>query len=155
MRKPEPDRLGIFVGRWRTTGRTTSPDAPAVEIESTDIYEWLPGNHFVVHRWDSRIGEARAGGIEMMGYDAAAGAFRTHFFDSDGNSGTEQLTVEGQTWTWLGANVMGVAWHRCTSDVSDDGNVMTARHEKSDDGVTWNPWMDVTLRREGQARTRM
>lgn len=54
-----------------------------------------------------------------------------------------------QTWTWLGQDVMGVKWHRCVSIVSDDGNTMTARHEKSDDGVTWMPWMDVTLRRLG------
>jgi hypothetical protein len=42
---------------------------------------------------------------------------------------------------------MGSEWHRCTSVVSDDGSSMRARHERSNDGKSWMPWMEVTLRR--------
>ena len=86
-------------------------------------------------------------GIEIIGYDASCDVYRTHFFDNDGNSGSEELTVRDRTWTWVGKQVMGSAWHRCTSVVSDDGNTMHAKHERSTDGKVWLPWMDVTLRR--------
>jgi hypothetical protein len=144
----EHERLSVFVGNWRTEGQTiASPDAPSVPILSSDIYEWLPGNFFVVHRWDSTIGDVKAAGIEIIGYDAANGNYRTHFFDNDGNAGSEELTTRDHTWTWIGKQVMGAEWHRCTSVVSDDGNTMSARHERSTDGKRWSPWMDVTLRR--------
>ena len=147
---PEHERLSVFVGKWRTEGRTiATAESPAVPILSSDIYEWVPGNFFVVHHWDGTVGDAKAAGIEIIGYDAAAGNYRTHFFDSDGNAGSEVLTARDRWWTWLGRQVMGAEWHRCTSVVSQDGNTMTARHERSSDGKTWTPWMDVTLRRIG------
>ena len=138
----------MFIGSWRTEGATIAQaDAPSVPISSSDVYEWLPGGHFVVHRWDGQVGDGEVHGLEVIGIDKAA-AYRTHFFDNDGNSGSEELSVRDRTWTWLGRQVMGAVWHRCTSVVSDDGKTMTARHEQSTDGRTWTPWMDVTLRRE-------
>lgn len=141
-------RLELLIGSWQTDGATIAQgDTPSVSIHSSDIYEWLPGGHFVVHRWDGNVGDAEVHGLEVIGVDAQSGMFRTHFFDNEGNSGSESLTVHGNTWTWLGRQAMGAAWHRCTSVVSDDGRTMTARHEQSSDGKTWTPWMDVTLRR--------
>jgi hypothetical protein len=144
---PAQQRLSVFVGRWRTEGRTTDDDVPSASIRSSDEYEWLPGGFFVVHRWDGNVGETEVQGIEVIGYDSNGGTYQTHFFDSDGNSGSEQLSVRDRTWTWVGRQVMGSDWHRCTSLVSDDGNTMQAKHERSNDGESWRPWMDVTLRR--------
>ena len=149
MRSREPEQLSIFVGKWHTQGRITAPGEPTSQIDSSDIYEWVAEKHFVMHRWDSRIGEATASGIEMIGPDSTPGHFRTHFFDNGGNVGSETLTLSGRTWTWLGKDVMGAKFHRCTSVVSEDGDTMTARHERSEDGAAWAPWMEVTLRRIG------
>lgn len=145
---PEHQRLHVFAGRWRTEGRTTPTEGvPALPIQSSDEYEWLPGGFFLIHRWNGHVGDAEVHGIEIIGYDAASGHYQTHFFDNDGNSGAEDLTVCDRTWTWLGNQVMGSEWHRCTSVVSDDGNTMRASHDRSPDGSSWTPWMDVTLRR--------
>lgn len=144
---PEQQRLSVFLGHWRTEGHTAGDDAPAARIRSNDEYEWLPGGFFVVHRWDGNVGDREVHGIEIIGYDSNRGTYQTHFFDSDGNCGSEQLSAHDRTWTWLGRHVMGSDWHRCTSVVSDDGNTMTAKHEQSNDGESWMPWMEVTLRR--------
>lgn len=144
---PEEQRLNVFVGKWRTEGETTGGEGPVIPLRSSDEYEWLPGNFFVFHRWDGTAGETEVHGIEIMGYDANSGAYRTQFFDNDGNSGSEQLSVRDRTWTWVGRRVMGSDWHRCTAVVSDDGNSIRATHERSNDGTSWMPWMDVTLRR--------
>jgi Protein of unknown function (DUF1579) len=146
---PEHRRLSVFVGKWRTEGRTVGDEAPAAPIRSSDVYEWVPGGFFVVHRWDGTVGETAVHGIEIIGYDSNRRTYQTHFFDSDGNAGSEQLSVQDRTWTWVGRQVMGSDWHRCTSVVSDDGNTMQAKHERSNDGELWMPWMDVTLRRVG------
>jgi hypothetical protein len=146
--RPDHQRLKVFVGQWRTEGQTIAATGESsLPIHSSDIYEWLPGEFFVVHRWDGTVGEAKAAGIEIIGYDAVHRNYRTHFFDNTGTAGSEELTVHDRTWTWLGKQVMGSAWHRCTSVVSDDGQTMNARHERSDDGKNWTAWMDVTLRR--------
>ena len=146
---PEHRRLGVFIGTWQTDGELkTGERGTNTAIHSRDVYEWLPGEFFVVHRWDSDVGGSEVHGLEIIGYDAEAGTYRTQFFDNGGGSGSERLTVEGDTWTWTGRNVAGADWHRCRSTVGADGKTMVARHEQSKDGVNWSPWMDVTLRKQ-------
>jgi hypothetical protein len=49
--------------------------------------------------------------------------------------------LAGGTWTWTGQRT------RCTATFSHYGSIQTAHHEMSEDGVTWLPSMDVTLRK--------
>jgi Protein of unknown function (DUF1579) len=136
---PEYRPLDALVGRWMTTGRIFGPDgAPSAAISASDIYEWVPGGFFILHTAYGTIGDQGVGGVEMIGYDAETKQFRTTFFDSQGNVTTEELSVEGTTWQWVGAEV------RCTGVLEDDGEKLVCRHERLE-GATWVPSMDVTL----------
>jgi hypothetical protein len=136
---PEYRPLDALLGRWTTTGHTFGPDgAPSAPISASDIYEWVPGGFFILHTAYGTIGERGVGGIEMIGYDAETKQFRTTFFDSQGNVTTEELSVKGTTWQWVGAEV------RCTGMLEDDGQKMVCHHERLE-GETWVPSMDVTL----------
>jgi hypothetical protein len=80
------DPLAVFVGRWRTRGRTT--DGTDLEIRASDDYEWLPGRRFVVHRWTGKVGPTAVHGLEVLGRAGKAREYRTHFFDGEGNEGS-------------------------------------------------------------------
>jgi hypothetical protein len=72
VRRPGPEHraLDAFIGRWINQGRTTGPDAPSVDIVTSDVYEWAPGGFFVLHYYAyGRIGDVDVGGIEVIGYD--------------------------------------------------------------------------------------
>jgi Protein of unknown function (DUF1579) len=141
---PELERLEVFIGRWITEGETAgSPETAPVQIVASDVYQWAPGRHFIVHPAYGRIGPADVGGLEVIGHDPATGQYRTHFFDSQGNISTETLSYRDGTWTWQGALA------RCTGVFTEGGKVLTARHERSDDGINWVPSMSVTLRKVG------
>jgi Protein of unknown function (DUF1579) len=137
---PEHEPLEIFIGNWMTAGETVATeDVPAVKILASDVYEWMPGGFFILHTAYGRIGDQDVGGTEIIGYDAAAKIFRTHFFDSQGGLITETLTLDGRRAMWQGENV------RATSLFSDDGKTQDCLHERSDDGETWMPALDITL----------
>jgi hypothetical protein len=143
---PEQRALNVFLGRWHTTGEVLAMDStPAVRVDAIDTYAWYPGGFFLVHEADARLGDEHLHSLEILGYDEARQCHLATFFDSTGGTGVEELRREGNTWTWRGSNVMGVKEHRCVAVVSDDGRTIHARHERSDDGRTWTPWMDVTL----------
>jgi hypothetical protein len=145
---PEHEKMGAFLGRWHTTGEVAATGSePSAEVDSIDTYEWYPGEFFLVHHADSRVGGSVIKSIEIMGYDPARGCYFAPFFDSTGGHGTEEIRLDGSTWTWRGSNVMGAKEHRCIAVVSTDGQTIKARHEKSDDGQNWVTWMDVTLRK--------
>jgi hypothetical protein len=86
-----------------------------------------------------RIGETDVGGAEIIGYNAETEKLRTYFFDSQGNTSTQDLAIDDGTWTWSNEHA------RAIGTLSDDGQSMPTLHEWSDDGVTWRPSMDVTL----------
>ena len=141
-RSPALERLNVFIGRWITEGETvTGAESPSVRIAASDVYQWLPGGHFIMHPAYGRIGPADVGGLEVIGHDSETGQYRTYFFDSEGTTSTQTLTCQGDTWTWQDAHA------RCTGVFTDGGKTLIARHERSDDGKHWTPSMTVTLRR--------
>lgn len=137
---PEHKRLDAFVGTWNTQGRTNaSPSAPAAAILGVDTYEWLDGGFFLVHRVDVRMGAKQIKGLELIGYDASNKTYRTHAFDSQGNYSTYRATVHDGVWTFMGET------ERATVVLSDAGDTITVTWERSVDGLSWLPWMDMTL----------
>lgn len=138
---PEHERLAAFVGRWKTRGEVrASGDSPALEIAGVDTYEWLPGGFFLLHRVDVRIGGERVEAVEVIGWDAAAGAYFAHSYDSRGNADTMRASVEGGVWTFLGKA------ERFTGGFSHGGRTLAGLWERRE-GSRWLPWMDVRLTR--------
>ena len=146
---PVQKRMGVFLGRWHTTGEVAATaEIHAEKVDSIDTYEWYPGEFFLIHHADGNVGDVVIKSLGIMGYDADRQCYFATFFDNTGGFGTEEIRLDGNTWTWRGSNVMGVKEHRCIAVVSSDGKTVRARHEKSEDGKNWSLWMDVTLTKQ-------
>src|SRR5262245_27712709 len=98
-RPHELERLNVFIGRWITEGETVAePGNPAVAIVASDVYQWLPGEYFVMHPAYGRIGAIRVGGVEIIGFDPETGQFQCYFFDSQGNTTRQTLSCRDDMW---------------------------------------------------------
>ena len=154
---PQIQRLGALVGRWRSEGHVVA-DVP-VPITGTDIYEWLPGGFFLVHRVDVVIGQQPVQALELIGeYDPATDSFTARAYDNLGKVTVMCARVDEQgVWRFTGggdvapvarpasAGASGAV--RSTLTVTADRSGMTARWERSDDGARWQPWMDMAFTR--------
>ncbi len=140
------ERLAALVGRWRTAGWTTRTDgARPLEIDAVDTYEWLPGRWGLLHRVDARVGDQRVEGAEIIGWDAASGAYKTQYFGSDGpNRYQASLEEEAGTLLWR----MRSRSDRFTGTFSADGARIDGHWERLDDEGNWQPWMNVSLTRQ-------
>jgi hypothetical protein len=154
---PQTRRLGALVGRWRSEGHVVG-EVP-VPITGTDIYEWLPGGFFLVHHVDVVVGEQKVQAIELIGeYDPATDSFTGRAYDNLGDVTVMRARVDEQgVWRFTGGGDVAPAARpsdagaggavRSTLTVDADRRGMTARWERSDDGVSWQPWMDMTFTR--------
>jgi Protein of unknown function (DUF1579) len=154
---PETRRLGALVGRWRSEGHVVGE--PPVPIEGTDIYEWLPGGFFLVHHVDVVVGDQQVQAIEIIGdYDPATDSFTGRAFDNLGNVTIMRARVDDDgVWTFTGGGDVAPAARPSSADasgavrsmltVSPDKRSMTARWERSDDGSSWRPWMQMRFTR--------
>jgi hypothetical protein len=154
---PEIQRLGALVGRWRSEGHVVG-DVPT-PIIGTDVYEWLAGGFFLVHYVDVTIGGQTVQAIELIGqYDPTTDSFTAHAYDNQGNFTIMHAKVDQHgVWTFSGGGDIAPVARSSTADpsgavrstltVSPDKGSMTAKWERSNDGVTWQPWMDMTFTR--------
>ncbi|GAA0932161.1 hypothetical protein [Pseudonocardia zijingensis] len=125
-----------LIGAWASTGRTVD----AVEVEGTDVYEWLPGRRFVVHHVDVRVGGEQVDVLEVIG-ERDGDAFLARSFDGWGGTSVMRASVdEAGEWTFAGPA------ERATLAVAPDGTTMSARWERLRDG-SWEHWMDMEFRR--------
>jgi hypothetical protein len=143
---PEQERLAALVGSWQTSGSTRETDAaPAVRIEATDTYEWLPGRFGLLHGVDAKVGEVRVEGAEIIGWDPERGAYSTLYFGSDGANAYEaSLHEEDGVLVWR----MRSRTDRFTGTFSDDGDKITGHWEQLGESGSWEPWMEVTLTKQ-------
>ncbi|WP_082310220.1 DUF1579 family protein [Nonomuraea sp. SBT364] len=142
--RPENQRLNALVGRWRSQGRiAATATGPAVGIAGSDTYEWLAGEHFLIHRVDVRMNDEHVEVIEMIGpYDPASRTYPMRSFDNHGNFLTMRASVDDDgVWTFAGET------ERATLVITDDGGAMTAAWERTDDGSNWRHWMDMSFTR--------
>jgi hypothetical protein len=149
-------RLSAIVGRWNTSGYVIGD--PQVPVEGTDVYELLPGGYFLVHHVDVTVGEQRVRAIEIIGEpNSESDAFLARSFDSEGNFETMKLRIDDDgVFHFSGGGDIAPAAQpgdastmqvRSTLTVSDDRASMKAFWERSEDGINWQPWMDMTFTR--------
>jgi hypothetical protein len=113
-----------------------------VKFKAKDRYEWLPGGHFLFHRFDADMPESNIKGIEIIGYSPETGSYSMYSFDSLGNATVMQGRMDGETWRFVGENV------RFAGSFDDGGKVFAGVWEmRSGDGSAWQPWMDIKLKK--------
>ena len=132
------ERLDPLIGSWKSEGETV--DDPVVRIEGSDVYEWLPGPHFLVHHVDVTVGGQRYQALEVFGAEADTVVARA--YDSNGETGTMTVGVdEPGVVTLTGPDT------RARLVVAGDGGSMAARWDRRDDGGEWRHWMDMRFTR--------
>lgn len=138
---PGHKRLGAFVGTWATEGEIKGgPSGPRSKVRAIDIYEWLPGGFFLLHKGDSHMPDGRTQGIEVIGYDPASDAYSMHSFDSAGRVAVMRASVEREEWTFEGPSL------RFTGGFRDGGDTWAGTWtQRSSEGAEWFPWMNITL----------
>jgi hypothetical protein len=139
----ELGRLDVFVGVWDTEGEMiTGPSGPQVKFTATDTYEWMPGGHFLLHRFDAHMPAGRVQGTEIIGYSQESGDYPMHSVDSRGNVSVMHARTDGDRWTFSGECM------RFSGGFRDNGMIFAGLWEiRSVDGSTWQPWMQVRLRK--------
>jgi hypothetical protein len=150
------ERLHAIAGRWETSGHVIGE--PRIPVVGTDIYEVLAGGYFLVHHVDVTVGEQPVRAIEVIGEpDAAGGGYLARSFDSEGNAELMRVTIDedgvfhfaggpdiAPTAQPTGASTARV---RSTLTIAEDRRSMTALWERSEDGISWQPWMDISFTR--------
>jgi hypothetical protein len=154
-RLPDP-RLTAIAGHWLTSGHVIGDSQ--VPVVGTDIYEVFPGGHFLVHHVDVAVGSQSVRAIEIIGEPDDEDGYLARSYDSDGNAEVMHLRIDDDgVFHFAGGGEIAPAAQpqdvptarvRSTLAVAGDRASMAARWERSEDGMTWQPWMDIAFTRD-------
>ncbi len=142
--KPNPafKSLDVFVGEWNVT--LTLPMNPPFKATVRASFEWLEDESYLMYR----LGDKAAGppySVCVIGRDDSVDTYTMLYFDDRGVSRVYQMSLEGREWRqWRQAPGFS---QRFSGTFSDDGNTITAKWEKSSDGVSWEHDFDLTYPR--------
>ena len=139
---PEFRRMEPFIGTWLLEGEQHATDlGDTAKVEALETFEWLTGGHFVVHRFEGRVGEDPAACLEVIGYDEARSEYPARTFYNDGRQNDWILRETGDSWTMTGewAGPSGPTRVRCAIAFGDGGLSRTGtwQYEKDGDWVTF------------------
>ena len=138
----EIKQLQPFVGIWHTEGKILSNSgAPAIEIEGTDAYEWLPGEYVLLHKVDVLMGTTRKKSIEVIAFDALSKSYIMHHFDPFGSTGTMHASYQDGFWKFLGESI------RFSGSFNESEDIFSGVWEQLNDSYNWHHWMDIKLSR--------
>lgn len=129
------EKWQAFIGTWKTEGETTTGD----KITGFDSYEWFPGNFFVIHKVDVKMGEEHIQGMEIISYDATTGKYPMQYYNNKGDTSLSQATENNGKWNITGEK------ERLAFSITENGNVIAGTWEGSEDGKTWAPIMNIKL----------
>jgi len=134
-------QLEVFVGKWQTDGEILSPEGNQL-ISGTDTYEWLPGNHFLLHHVDVVMGKQKVKSVEIIGFDSGNQCFFMESYDNDGNKVSMIAIQNNGIWNFLGKDA------RFSGEACDDGNAFSGLWEKLNEDGHWVPWMEIKLTKQ-------
>ena len=131
------ERLAPFIGTWNLSARF--PDRPEEVVTGTLVYEWGPGEAFVIQR--SEVAPAGfPDAVTVMGVDESRGAYLQHYFDSRGVARVYQMGFEDGEWSLIRTTAdftpLDFA-QRYTGRFSDDLATIRGAWESSSDGTAW------------------
>jgi hypothetical protein len=132
------EALAPFVGEWKLMA--AFDDSPPADIGAWVSFEWLPGERFLVERWEVPVPEA-PDGIAIIGSDPEEeGRYLQHYFDSRGVARVYKMSFEDGVWKlWRDEPDFSALdfSQRFTGTFSADGKTIAGRWEICHDGTTW------------------
>jgi hypothetical protein len=135
--------LEVLLGEW--TMAVGIPDAPQGRV----LFEWMPGEKFLIERWDIPHPDA-PDGVAIMGYDKGRDMLLQHYFDSRGVARVYEMSLEGGVWKlWRETpdfSPLDFA-QRFEGTFSDDGDTINGRWDIRHEGRDWEKDFDLDYRR--------
>jgi hypothetical protein len=90
------ERLGALIGEWSM--EASLKDIPPADASARAVFEWMPGQRFLIERWGVPVPEA-PDGIAVIGPDPEeVDDYLQHYFDSRGVARVYKMSFSDGIW---------------------------------------------------------
>ena len=139
--------MEALLGEWSI--EVSLPGAPEGDVGARATFEWLPGEKFLVQRWQIPVPEA-PDGLAVIGYDEGRGTLLQHYFDSRGVARVYEMTLADGVWTLTRERPDFSPFdfaQRYEGRFTHDGRAIEGHWDIRHEGEDWRKDFDITYRR--------
>lgn len=134
--------LDPLVGEWRLTA--VGPDGERWPGEARARFEWHASGAHMVQTATSEMPEA-PDSVSIIGCDAANGSYVQLYSDDRGVCRVYEMSIVGGNWSLRREGAPFA--QRFTGTISEDGDTITGRWEKAEDGINYAVDFDLIYTR--------
>jgi Protein of unknown function (DUF1579) len=149
---PEVERLGFFVGKWKTTGEMKqTPFWPGGKYTEKATCEWFAGKYSVVCKFKGKGPMGPMEGLGIMGYSTEEKAYVHYGVDNSPMAWTSvpRGTFADGTWTFDDESKMGGKMVKSRYVMKQDGKkAFTSTWSILGEDGKWMVAMEATSTRE-------
>jgi hypothetical protein len=142
---PAMERLAALIGEWSMDAKFK--DIPPAEESARAFFEWMPGQRFLIERWEVPVPEA-PDGIAVIGPDPEKeDHYLQHYFDTRGVARVYKMSMSDGIWKlWRDSPDFSPLnfSQRFTGILSDDGKTISGAWEICHDAGAWEHDFDLT-----------
>lgn len=145
----EARRLAAFIGEWEIEAKL--PGIPADAPKGHVSFEWMPGEQYLVERWEVPVPEA-PDGLAVIAWHPHRGTYLQHYFDSRGVARIYEMSFDGRVWKLLREqeDFSEIPFRqRYEGTFSDDGRTIDGAWEIAEEGEDWRKDFDLIYTRVG------
>lgn len=137
--------LALLIGNWEMElSNATFLLEPSVTVKGKVSFEWLEDGAFLIMRMGDRLSEAPSA-IWLIHRDDSSSEYKAFYYDDRKVSRIYDMSFSNNVWKlWRQSPDFS---QRFEGKMSDEGNKILAKWEKSEDGRNWEPDFDVTYTR--------
>ena len=137
--------LAVLIGDWEMelSNAAFLPDPSAI-VKAKVSFEWLEEGAFLIMRMGDKLSEAPRA-IWLIHRDDTNSDYKAFYYDDRKVSRIYEMSFSDNVWKlWRQSSEFS---QRFEGNITDDGNKILAKWEKSDDGHTWEHDFDITYTR--------
>jgi hypothetical protein len=137
--------LDAFVGKWKVEGQNKegAPVAPNTKLKGEEVYEKLPGDFFLVSRWEHRFDGGAHIGSSTLGYDPVKHTYTIQNVDNMGYARTYTGGLNNGKWLFTGE------FERVTIEFRDGGQSKTENWDVLSNDSDWLPLCEMRATKIG------
>jgi len=151
--------LNVWVGEWTYQGtQHQTPQGPAGSFAGRQTARLILNGFVLETKWKDTGSyggkQMTSEGLDLEWFNRPTKTFMGRTFDNDGDASSATITANGNTWTSTGTRVATdgkLFLLKFVNTFSVDGKTCSTKGELSaDDGKTWMPYLDLTMKKVGK-----
>jgi hypothetical protein len=141
MAKIETSNFKRLIGTWETEG-TIFSDKGNLKLAGIDIYEFILGGNYILHKADVTMGDEKSETFEIISLEGSIDKATMHYYNSKAETGVMESSLTENNFKITGDKL------KFEGTITDDNTRLFGKWHLQTDNNEWNEFIELKLTKQ-------